>query len=159
MRRQFGKTIVELAERDERVVLINGDVVQQMDEYIQRFPKRYFNVGICEQAMISMAAGMALEGLRPWVYSITSFLIERPMEQIKLDMDHMATSVVLIGYDFYPTSGPTQTPLDPRGLMSIYKNIRSWYPRNLEQTDRAMREAHEWGGPAFIHLTKDHNAE
>ena len=73
MRRQFGKTIVKLAEKDERIVLIIGDVEQEMKEFMEKFPNRFYNLGICEQSMISIAAGMALEGLRPIVYSITSF--------------------------------------------------------------------------------------
>ena len=87
MRRAFGKTIVKLAEKDERIVLLIGDVEQEMDDFINKFPDRFYNMGICEQTMISVAAGMAMEGFRPVVYSITSFLIERPFEQIKIDID------------------------------------------------------------------------
>ncbi|GAG25068.1 unnamed protein product, partial [marine sediment metagenome] len=87
MRKQFGKTLVELAEKDKNLVLLIGDVEQEMTEFIERWPERFFNLGLCEQTMISMAAGMALEGMRPIVYSITPFLIERPFEQIKIDID------------------------------------------------------------------------
>ena len=77
MRRAFGKTIVKLAEKDEKLILISGDVEQEMDEFKKKFPERYFNFGLCEQSMISAAAGMAAEGLRPYVYSITPFLIAK----------------------------------------------------------------------------------
>ena len=85
MRRIFGKTLVEIAENDPNIVLLHGDVEQEMDEYKKRWPEKFFNVGLTEQSMISMAAGMALEGLRPLVYSITPFVLERPFEQIKID--------------------------------------------------------------------------
>ena len=63
MRKQFGKTIIELAENDESIVLIICDFGYGIvDEFKSRFPKRFFNFGICEQATISMASGMALEG-------------------------------------------------------------------------------------------------
>ena len=111
MRVQFGKTLVQLAEKDERITLVFGDVEQEMKEFMQKFPNRYYNVGLCEQTMISMAAGMAIEGLRPIVYSITPFLIERPFEQIKIDIDEQNLPVIMIGFSDYPTHGPTHRPL------------------------------------------------
>ena len=122
MRRAFGKTIVKLAEKDEKIILISGDVEQEMDEYKKKFPRRYINAGLCEQTMISMAAGMAAEGLRPYVYSITPFLIERPFEQIKIDIDEQNLPVTLIGNSDYPSHGPTHRPLNAQKLVSMFKN-------------------------------------
>ena len=64
-------------------------------------PKRFFNMGICEQSIIGLSAGMALEGLKPWVYTITP-LIERPFEQVKLDINQQNVNVKLVGYADYP---------------------------------------------------------
>lgn len=152
MRRQFGKTIVELAEKDENIVLLIGDVYQEMDEYTERFPDRFYNLGLCEQSMISIAAGMALEGLRPVVYSITPFLIERPFEQIKVDIDEQNLPVMLIGYAGYYTHGPTHRPLNPEGLAGLLKNTVGYFPRNLEETKKSMIEAYLMNLPSIICL-------
>lgn len=151
----FGRTIVELAERDENLVLLIGDVEQCMDEYKARFPGRFFNLGLCEQAMISMAAGMALEGLRPVVYSITPFLIERPFEQIKIDVDQQNVPVLLVGYADYPTHGPTHRPLDAEGLTACLENTKSYFPKNSEETRKALHEAYERRAPAIVALKRD----
>ena len=88
MRRTFGKVITELADRDENIVVLVGDIGYRVfDEFREKHPKRFINLGICEQSLIGVSAGMALEGLKPWIYTITPFLIERPFEQIKLDID------------------------------------------------------------------------
>ena len=155
MRRQFGKTIVKLAEKDDRIVLIIGDVEQEMKEFMEKFPNRFYNLGICEQSMISIAAGMALEGLRPIVYSITSFLIERPFEQIKIDIDEQNVPVTLIGYSDYPTHGPTQRPLNIMGLVGLFKNVTGYYPSNFEETEKAMIDSYLRNGPAFISLERN----
>lgn len=157
MRRQFGKTIVELAERNRNLVLLIGDVKQEMNEFITRFPDRFFNLGLCEQTMISISAGMALEGLRPVVYSITPFLIERPFEQIKIDIDEQNVPVMLVGYADYPTHGPTHRPLNVEGLVGLLKNMTGYFPKNSEETRKAMIEAYESRRPAIICLKKDKN--
>ena len=154
MRRQFGKTIIDIARRDSRVVLLYGDVKQNMDDFEREFPDRIFNCGICEQSMVSMAAGMALEGLRPVVYSLTPFLLERAFEQIKMDIDVMKQPVILCCYSFYPTHGESQTPLDSRKLASIFRNVRVYHPTNFDLTDAALRDAHRSGEPAIICLTR-----
>lgn len=155
MRRQFGKTLVELAEKDPALILLIGDVEQEMKEFIQRFPGRFYNLGLCEQTMISMAAGMALEGLRPIVYSITPFLLERPFEQIKIDIDEQNLPVMLVGYADYPIHGPTHRALDARGLSSLFKNIIPFFPEDSKMTKRAMVRAYKSGCPTFISLKKD----
>ena len=105
--------------------------------------------------MISVAAGMALEGLKPWVYTITPFLIERPFEQIKLDIDQQNVNVNLVGFSDYPTLGPTHTELDGRKTMSMFKNIRSWFPEDREETEKNLYQAYEYTGPTFISLKTD----
>ena len=110
MRRSFGKIITELADNDEKIYVIVGDIGYRVfDEFREKHPDRFINMGICEQSMIGVSAGMALEGLKPWVYTITPFLIERPFEQIKLDIDQQNVDVKLVGFSDYPTLGPTHT--------------------------------------------------
>tara|TARA_B100001250_G_C19496828_1_gene655622 strand:- start:258 stop:740 length:483 start_codon:yes stop_codon:yes gene_type:complete len=155
MRRAFGKTIVRLAEKDENIFLISGDVEQEMEEFKDRFPDRYMNIGLCEQTMISMAGGMALEGMRPVVYSITPFLIERPFEQIKIDIDENNLPVMLVGQADYPTHGPTHKPLNPELLVSMLKNTVGFFPRSLAETEKAMIDAYLMKKPSIISIKRD----
>lgn len=155
MRRQFGKTIVQLAEKDPNLILLTGDVKQEMDEFVEKFPDRFYNFGLTEQSMIGIAAGMAMEGLRPVVYSITPFLIERPFEQIKIDIDEQCLPVILIGNADYPTHGPTHRPLNAEGLVGLFKNIVGYFPRNMAETEKAMLDAYLMKVPAFISLKRD----
>ena len=156
MRKEFGKLIVELAEKDDKVILIAGDIGYQIfDEFREKFPDRFINLGVCEQSMISLASGMALEGLKPYVYTITPFLIERPFEQIKLDINEQNVNVKLVGYADYPQHGPTHTELNAEKLMSLFNNIKSYFPKNSEETRKYVLEEHEREGPAFISLKKD----
>jgi transketolase len=159
MRRIFGKTIEELAERDEKIILLTGDVEQAMEIYKERFPDRFFNLGLCEQTMIGISAGMALEGLRPVVYSITPFILERPFEQLKIDIDQQNVPVMLIGYADYPTHGPTHRPLNAEGLAAVFQNIKGYFPKNSAETREAMIGAYERKEPAFISLKRDNEAK
>lgn len=154
MRKQFGQTIVKLAEKDKNIVLLTGDVVQEMDVFIEKFPNRFFNLGLTEQSIISIAAGMAIEGLRPIVYTLTPFLIERPFEQIKIDIDSQNLPVMLIGYSDYPTHGETHRPLNAKGLISLFKNIKGYFPRSTEETEKAMLDAYLMKVPSIICLEK-----
>ena len=156
MRRSFGKIITELSKVDDNIILLVGDIGYRVfDEFRENFPNRFLNMGICEQSLIGVAAGMALEGLKPWVYTITPFLIERPFEQIKLDIDHQNVNVKLVGYSDYPTLGPTHSAINAKKLMSLFKNIKSYFPEDGIQTEIHIRQAYESDGPAFISLKSD----
>ena len=156
MRREFGKIISELAKRDKKIVLIVGDIGYGIfDKFRKELPKRFFNFGICEQSIIGAAAGMALEGLKPWVYTITPFLIERPFEQIKLDIDQQNANVKLVGFADYPSLGPTHSEIDGKKLMSIFKNIKSYFPKNGNETRKYIKQINRCKNPCFLSLKSD----
>ena len=156
MRRRFGKIINELAKKDDKIYLIVGDIGYRVfDDFRKHHPKRFFNLGICEQSIISVASGMALEGLKPWVYTITPFLIERPFEQIKLDIDQQNVNVKLVGFADYPTLGPSHAELDGKKLMKLFSNIESFFPKNGDETEAAVGKAYTMQGPAYISLKND----
>jgi transketolase len=98
---------------------------------------------------------MALEGLKPWVYTITPFLIERPFEQIKLDIDQQKTNVKLVGFADYATLGPTHSELNAKKMMQLFKNINSYFPKNGDETEDVIKKSYRSKGPAFISLKND----
>ena len=112
-------------------------------------------MGICEQSIVGVAAGMALSGMKPYVYSITPFILERPFEQIELDVDQQNTNVKIVGYGDYPDEGPTHQTLNDRKLSELFVNIVSYFPKNGKETREALLESYESGRPAFISLMKD----
>ncbi len=156
MRRAFGKIIAELADKDPLIHLLVGDIGYRIfDEFRQRHPSRFINMGICEQSLIGVASGMALEGIKPWVYTITPFLIERPFEQVKLDIDQQNVNVKLVGYADYPNLGPTHSELNAEYMMKIFKNIKSFFPNNGRDTITCVKEAYVLDAPCFISLKND----
>ncbi len=158
MRYTFGEAIAKLAQEDPDLYLIVGDIGYKVfDKFRAQFPNRFINIGICEQSMIGVAAGMALEGLKPWVYTITPFLIERPFEQVKLDIDQQNVNVKLVGYADYPKQGPTHSELNGKILMGLLKNTHTFFPKNGKETEQFVKAAHNHIGPVFISLKEDKN--
>lgn len=128
MKWEFQLALYDLMKRDERVFLLWADVgVGLFKKHIADFPCRTLNVGICEQATISMAAGMAMQSLRPIVYSITPFLVERAFEQIKLDVDQMKQPVGIVGHSD-ASCGPTHIELNARLMIGLCSNIGVYTP-------------------------------
>lgn len=156
MRKQFAKTLIELAKKDDKIVLLLCDVsYSEIDEFKNLFPDRFFNFGLTEQSVISIAGGMASRGLIPVVHSLTPFILERPFEQIKIDIDDSNLHVILMGYDDYPTYGITHRPINVEKTIDLFKNIKGYYPKNNYETEKALKDAYLMRVPAFIRLRKD----
>jgi transketolase len=156
MRKTFGQWIAKKAQEDKDIYLIVGDIGYGIfDDFREKFPDRFINVGICEQTMIGIAAGMALSGLKPYVYTITPFLIERPFEQIKDDIDCNNINVKLIGYDDYPEQGPTHSIYKLEELMKHFPNIESYYPKNSKETILILDNIYNKNCPCFMKLRRD----
>ncbi len=157
MKWAFQLALYERAKTDARIHLVIGDVGATMFErFRQDLPERFFNAGLCEQSMVSMAAGMAMEGLRPVVYTITPFLIERAFEQIKLDVDQMNLPVGLVGYSD-DQAGPTHQELKrhPEGIgdvTSLLKNVARFYPNTKADVSLTVANVN-LDKPWFLSLT------
>ena len=156
MRNRFGEVMSKLADEDENIIIIVADIGYRVfDDFREKYPERFINMGICEQSIISVASGMGLEGLQPWVYTITPFLIERPFEQIKLDIDQQNVNVNLVGFADYPTLGPTHTEINAKKMMKLFNNIESFFPSDGDETEKMILQAYEREGPSFISLKSD----
>ena len=95
MRSQFAKTLIELMEKDKDIVLLAGDLGYS---FFEPMPKEQFvNCGVMEQSMLGIAAGMALGGKKPYVYSASNFLIFRALEQLRNDICYENLNVKLVG--------------------------------------------------------------
>lgn len=159
MRNRFGEVMSKLADENENIIIIVADIGYGVfDDFREKYPDRFINMGICEQSIISVASGMALEGLQPWVYTITPFLIERPFEQVKLDINQQNVNVNLVGYADYPTLGPTHSEINAKEMMKLFNNIESFFPSNSDETEKMILQAYERKGPTFTSLKSDLNS-
>src|SRR3990167_8842820 len=97
-RRIFIDTLIGLAEKDDTIVLIVPDVgFNYIEEFQKRFPDRYFNFGVTEEATMLIAAGMALSGLKPYVYTMINFIVFRPFEMVRNGIALHNANVKLLG--------------------------------------------------------------
>jgi transketolase len=158
MRNAFAKTIAALAAQDQRVVLLSGDIGNRMfDSFKERFPGRFFNCGVAEANMVGMAAGMAATGLRPFVYTITPFLIYRAYEQIRLDICYHNVPVVLVGTGgglSYASLGATHHSLEDIAVLRVLPNMKIVCPCDPLETSLATTASLDNPGPVFIRLGK-----
>ncbi len=152
MRHTFGETLADIIHKDKRhyvIVCDNGYGV--FDKIKEHSPDHVINVGISEQGAIGLAAGMAIEGLIPWVYTHTPFLLERPFEQIKLDIVQQKQNVKLISCCNLESMGVTHVPLDTAGLCKILK-IRYEEPKNRLDTNTLIKKEANIIEPVFYLL-------
>jgi transketolase len=160
MKTIFGQTILKLAEQDPKIVLLLCDVtVSGSDEFKKRFPDRLYNFGLTEQATTGVAAGMASQGLKPIFYTIAPFLLERCLEFIKTDIDATNLPVMLVGYDYEGYYGTTHTCLDARKTISLFKNVRGFFPETIKEAEIAINEAYQLNSPSFLLLKMDHGTK
>jgi len=97
-RREFIDTLCELAEKDDKIVLITNDVgFNYLEKFQEKFPDRFYNFGVTEQSTILIASAMALDGFKPYVYSMINFVLFRPYEMVRNGIVQHGANVKLLG--------------------------------------------------------------
>jgi transketolase len=162
MRGTFVRTLVELAEDDPRVVLLTADLgFTVVEPFAERFPGRFFNVGVAEQNMVGIATGLADAGYIPYVYSIASFATLRPYEFIRNGPVHQRLPVRVVGvgggFD-YGMNGPSHHALEDVAIMRAQPGMTVIAPADFEQARAALQATHSLPGPVYFRLGKDDSA-
>ncbi|MEA5469627.1 transketolase family protein [Spirulina sp. 06S082] len=159
MRKTFINTLVELAESDRRIVLLTGDLGYTVIEpFAEKFPDRFFNVGVAEQNMVGLATGLAEAGFIPFLYSIATFAVLRPYEFIRNGaiLHQFPVRILGIGGGFeYGHAGTTHHALEDVGVMRIQPGITTIVPADYQQARSALLQTWNLPEPIYFRLGKD----
>ncbi|WP_406143919.1 transketolase family protein [Streptomyces sp. NBC_01012] len=161
MRDRFISTTTRLLDTDPRVALVLAEISRDgFDRAEQAHPDRVVNVGIREQLLIGAGAGMALTGLRPVMHTFASFLVERPFEQVKLDLGHQGVGGVLVSaggsYD-WPAGGFTH--MSP-GDVALLDTLDGWtvhVPGHPDEAEALLRQAVAGDDRVYVRLSLQSN--
>jgi len=155
----YVKTLVELADQDHRIVGVVNDSVgsSKLDAFKKAFPDRLINVGIAEQDMVGVAAGLANGGRIPFVSAASCFLTARALEQIKADIAYSFRNVKLCGMSpgmAYGELGPTHHSIEDIAWLRAIDNMIIVVPADPIETAAALRWAAAYDGPVFIRVSR-----
>lgn len=157
MRKQFKDTVSDLAPRDERVVVILGDISHYLfSAFQQKHPSRFYNMGICENALISVAAGLSAQGFHPFVHTIAPFITERSLEQIKLDMcyNEFGGNILSCGASFdYAWDGATHHCYSDLEILRLLPGMEVIQPGSRKELDVLLRSQYDNGRPTYFKLS------
>lgn len=158
MRKAFISTLIRLAKKDKRIFLLTGDLgFSFLEEFRDEFPDRFFNMGVAEQNMIGVAAGIALSGKIVFVYSIVPFVTMRCFEQIRNDLCYHKLNVRIIGIGgglAYGAAGFTHHAVEDIAIMRSLVNMTVIAPGDSKETEAAVEKSIEYKGPVYIRLGK-----
>jgi transketolase len=155
----YVKTLAELADQDHRIVGVVNDSVgsSKLDAFKKAFPDRLINVGIAEQDMVGVAAGLANGGRIPFVSAASCFLTARALEQIKADVAYSFRNVKLCGMSpgmAYGELGPTHHSIEDIAWLRAIDNMIIVVPADPIETAAALRWAAAYEGPVFIRVSR-----
>lgn len=159
MRDAFFAALGELAREDARVWALTGDLgIGLFDDFERAAPGRYLNVGIAEQNLVGVAAGLAYAGRVPFAYSIAPFVTSRPHDQIRVDVAMAGAAVKLVGVGgglAYGYLGPTHHAIEDIALMRALPGMTVLAPADPAEVRRAARAALAVDGPVYLRLGKN----
>lgn len=158
MRTAFIQQLIEEARNDKRIFLITGDLgFSVLEPFANEFPERYLNIGVAEQNMTGVAAGLAKEGYSVYTYSIGNFPTLRCMEQIRYDVCYHRLNVKIIavggGYA-YGSLGPSHHATEELGMLRIIPNLVVCAPGDPNEARAVASFTANYNGPVYIRIGK-----
>jgi len=158
-REAYAKALESMAGEDARVVVVINDSLSsaKMKDFSTKYPSRFVNVGIAEQNMIGVGAGLANGGMIPYLCGASCFLTARAMEQIKVDLAYSKANVRICGMSSgmaYGQLGPTHHSIEDVAWTRILPNMTVIVPADPIETEMAMRYSLDHVGPMFLRISR-----
>jgi len=162
-RTQFARTATDLLDEDLSTALVWAEISGRFfGEAARRHPDRVVNVGIREQLLVNVGAGMALTGMRPIVHTFGTFLVERAFEQVKLGFAHQGAGGVLVGiggsFDASRAGRTHQAPADV-ALVDTLPEVTIHAPGTSAETDEVLRRAVAGDGLHYVRVVEQTNSD
>lgn len=158
VRHAFSTSLVQFAKNDPKVLLLTGDHGYALfDEFRRACPTQYFNVGIAEQNMVGMAAGLSRSGFKPFVYGLSAFVPVRVLEQIKIDVCHDDLPVIFIGDGagfVYSHLGTSHQSTEDISCTRAIPNLTIFSPSDRFEMMTCMDLAYGLGRPVYLRMGK-----
>lgn len=158
MRNTFAEHLLVRAKEDKSIILITGDLgYGVLDRFQEELPNQFINAGVAEQSMMSMAAGLASRGYRPFVYSIANFPTFRCLEQIRNDVCYMKNPVTIVSVGAGLSYGPlgyTHHAIEDLAVLRVLPNLEIYSPSGPSETIFAINELLASSTPSYLRLGK-----
>lgn len=159
MRNKFAEVLYEIGISDPRVFVLAADIspVGSIEKFRVQFPERFIDVGVAEQSLIGISAGLALRGMRPFAYSIATFSAYRPFEMIRVDLCYQNLPVVVVGMGagiIYSGLGGTHHSQEDVAVLSSLPNMTILAPCDPQELGEATRACLDINGPVYLRIGK-----
>jgi len=156
MRKTFTQTLTKLAQKDKNIYLLTGDLgFSFFESFAEQFPKRFLNCGVAEENMMAIAAGLALSGKKPYVYSIIPFVTMRCFEQIRNDICYQNLDVKLVGVGAgfaYGPLGATHYAIEDIAILRALPNMSIISPADPVETKELVLKTYQTKNPTYLRL-------
>ncbi len=158
MRKTCLETVYQIAKKNKKIVFVGSDLGPGvLDDFKKKFPNRFFMEGVAEQAIIGMAAGLAMENLRPYVNTIATFITRRCFEQVVVDLCLHNLPVTLIGNGggmVYAPLGPTHQAIEDISIMRTLPNLTIIAPCDANDMKHLVLQTTKVNGPIYIRIAR-----
>lgn len=156
-RQGFGQAMLELGKENQKVVALTADLTESLclNEFEKAYPNRFFQCGVAEQNMVSMATGLALEGFIPFATSFGVFVPMRCLDQIRVSVAYNQANVKLVASHCGLATGEdgaTHQALEDVSAVRAIPNIIVIEPCDYQQAIQATKALAKWKGPAYLRL-------
>lgn len=159
MRNNFIQKLIEIASKDKRIVLLTADLgFSVLEDFANKFPDRFYNVGVSEQNMIGVATGLAESGFIPFTYTIAPFSLLRPYEFIRNGpiLHNLPVRIIAIGAGFeYGNLGSTHHLIEDIAITRVFPNLSIYSPINAKNAESILEKSYLGNNPIYYRIGKN----